>query len=191
MSTEQRPALRFLIIGTSGAGKTTLATQLENAFQLPKLSLDTVFWMPEWKQRPAEDMQARVGEFVATHPSWVIDGNYFRKIGTLALDKSTHIIWLDPPFWKFYPILVYRTIRRYFKLEPTCADGCVEHLREFYAKDGLLRWIWDEHDKHLQKFDNVTKGDPRLIVFRGWDYRTGVQQWFKEVTALYGQKPPQ
>jgi hypothetical protein len=41
---------------------------------------------------PENEMQERVSRFIAENPSWVIDGNYFRKIGTITIDAATDII---------------------------------------------------------------------------------------------------
>jgi len=44
-----KQAKRILIIGISGAGKTTLARALGKTYKLPVIHLDQHFWLPGWK----------------------------------------------------------------------------------------------------------------------------------------------
>jgi len=181
---EASEGVRYLIIGNAGTGKSTLAKQLGSIWGLPVLSLDTVFWRPGWGKTPEDEMQGQVSWFIAENPSWVIDGNYFRKIGTITIDAATDIIWLDPPFWRYYHRVVLRTFLRWIGLQETCAPGCVEGLREFYAADGIVRWAWNGHSKYRIRFAHLVMGDPRLKRFGGWGYLKSLQQWLAGVAAL-------
>ena len=68
---------KIQIIGFSGSGKSTLAGILAERLSLPVLYLDTVYWLPGWKERSREEQSEILGKFLADHPhGWVIDGNY-------------------------------------------------------------------------------------------------------------------
>lgn len=41
---------------------------------------------------PDDEMKDKVSRFIADNPSWIIEGNYFRKIGTITIDAATDII---------------------------------------------------------------------------------------------------
>lgn len=150
-------------------------------------------------------MQEKVSRFIAENPSWVIDGNYLHKIGTMAIDTATDIICaysaafveafshvpaiatdavgLDPPFWRYYPRVIIRTFLRWIGLQENCAPGCPEKLREFYAADGMLRCAWRGHNKYRTRFEHLVDGDSRLKRFGGWWYLKSLQEWLASVAA--------
>lgn len=43
---------RVLVVGTSGAGKTTLAARVARAWRLPRVELDALHHGPGWVPRP-------------------------------------------------------------------------------------------------------------------------------------------
>ena len=68
--------MKIMIIGYSGAGKSTLAKFLGEKYKADVLYLDTVHWLPGWKERDFEEKDAIVTAFLDSHDAWVIDGNY-------------------------------------------------------------------------------------------------------------------
>ena len=66
---------RIAVIGTSGAGKTTLARRLSAALDLPHLELDSVFHQPGWEPLPDEEFRRQVEAFCAGD-RWVTCGKY-------------------------------------------------------------------------------------------------------------------
>ena len=61
------------IIGTSGAGKSSLGRTLATRLDVPYVELDGMFHQPNWSQLPPPEFERRVAE-VAAEPSWVLDG---------------------------------------------------------------------------------------------------------------------
>ncbi|MBA3533086.1 MAG: hypothetical protein H0T73_14275 [Ardenticatenales bacterium] len=51
---------RFVVAGTTGAGKTTLAKKLAAAFALPHIELDALHWHANWTPAPRERFRERV-----------------------------------------------------------------------------------------------------------------------------------
>ena len=47
--------MKTMIIGYSGSGKSTLAKTIADKEGVPSLFLDTVHWLPGWKERPREE----------------------------------------------------------------------------------------------------------------------------------------
>ena len=64
---------RIIVIGTSCSGKTTLALKLAAKFDIPHIELDQLYWLPEWKQRPADEFRPLVQEAVAAE-RWISCG---------------------------------------------------------------------------------------------------------------------
>ena len=71
--------MKIAILGFAGSGKSTLARTLGEISGAPVLHLDTVQFLPNWEIRDPEEKQRLVEEFLDSHLSWVIDGNY-RKL---------------------------------------------------------------------------------------------------------------
>ena len=89
-------ALRIIIYGNSGAGKTTLARQIQRQYSLPILDLDSVAWESEWGQRrPLDASIADVRQFIASHENWIIEGCYGELIEAVLTD-CTDLRFLNP-----------------------------------------------------------------------------------------------
>jgi len=86
---------RVLVIGSPGAGKSTLATRLATALALPVHYLDLHHWKPGWVYRDAADARERVRAIVET-PAWVMDGN-FAETFDLRMPRADTLVWLDYP----------------------------------------------------------------------------------------------
>ena len=131
--------MKIAILGFSGSGKSTLAQTLGEISGAPVLHLDTVQFLPNWQVREAEEKQRLVEDFLDSHPSWVIDGNY-RKLSYDRRLREADQIWIllfgrATRLWR-----VCRRYRQYKgKSRPDMAEGCPEKL------DGeFVRWVlWD------------------------------------------------
>ena len=66
---------RVLVIGISGAGKSTFARELAARIGLPLIHLDKEFWRPGWVTTQQPQWRARVAA-LAAQDTWIIDGNY-------------------------------------------------------------------------------------------------------------------
>ncbi len=88
---------RVLVIGSPGAGKSRLATELARRSGLPLIHLDQLAWLPGWVEADRADFRNRVAAVLA-EPRWIIDGNYG---GTLPqrLARADTVIDLDLPVW--------------------------------------------------------------------------------------------
>ncbi|MCI8770072.1 MAG: AAA family ATPase [Lachnospiraceae bacterium] len=155
---------KIAIIGYSGSGKSTLAQKLGKKYNCDVLYLDCVHWLPGWKERQKEDTKKIVSDFLDTHPSWVIDGNYKSVCFNRRMEEASHIIFLKFPIH----ICLYRAVKRYFTYRGqsrfSMADGCNEKIdKEF------LWWIIHEgrdktHQKRYQKL--YEKYPKKLIVLK-------------------------
>ena len=131
-----RSALRRIaIVGSAGAGKSTLARQIGEITELAVVQLDAIYWRPGWVPIPDEEWDAVVKD-VASRESWIIRGNYGRTMET-RLERADAILFLDFPrlvcLWRVFK----RWLRYRGKTRPDLAPGCPEQLdREF------VRWIW-------------------------------------------------
>ena len=88
---------RICIIGPSNSGKSTLATAIARARDLPPVHLDQLYHRPDtdWEPRPAGEFQA-LHDAAILGPHWVMDGNYSRCLPQ-RLERATGVIVLDVP----------------------------------------------------------------------------------------------
>ncbi len=77
LNTENRlrNAVRIVVMGTTGAGKTTLAGEIARAMDMPHFELDYYRFRPNWVETPNDEFRESVREALRGE-SWVADGNY-------------------------------------------------------------------------------------------------------------------
>jgi len=66
---------KIAIIGSGGAGKSTLARQLSEKLAIDVYHLDALFWQPNWVLASRET-QREIQSRLVRQDSWIIDGNY-------------------------------------------------------------------------------------------------------------------
>ncbi|WP_133365245.1 topology modulation protein [Qipengyuania sediminis] len=115
-----------MIIGSPGAGKSTLARQIAAATELPLYHLDAEYWLPGWTERDPQDWGVKLTKLVeGTH--WIIDGNYGATLEP-RLAKADTVLWLDYPTATCLWRVVKRIAASYGRVRPDSAPGCPERL---------------------------------------------------------------
>jgi adenylate kinase family enzyme len=131
---------RVLVIGISGAGKSTFSRALAAKTGLPLIHLDREFWQPGWKITLREPWRAKVAE-LAARDAWIMDGNYGASLD-LRLPRADTVIWFDYPRLRCLRGIAWRILTTYGRVRPDLAPGCPEQLDwEF------LRYVWDFNAK--------------------------------------------
>lgn len=127
---------RVLVIGSGGAGKSTLAAHLGGRLGLPVVHLDALYWRPGWVPAPAPAWHETVARLVA-QDAWVLDGNYGGTLD-LRLAACDAVVFLDLPRLVCLAGVLRRRVRFAGRPRPDAAPGCPEQLTwEF------VRWVWE------------------------------------------------
>jgi adenylate kinase family enzyme len=151
---KQGYAQRIVIAGNSGSGKSHTALRFAQAFALPLVDLDQIFWLADGYGTKRDEIEARsLVEKAAAQPAWVIEGVFGALCG-IALQKATGLIWLDVPWEECRAGLTERGLRR----DMTQADHAklVAWAADYWTRDNLNSFAG-----HLRLYD----------AFSGWKQR--------------------
>ncbi len=126
--------MKIAIMGYSGSGKSTLARKLAERYRTEAFHFDRVQFLPNWEIRGEEEKERLTKEFLDTHESWVMDGNYSKLSYDRRLEEADIIILLlfnrVSCFCRAYRrFRVYRNVTR-----PDMAEGCQEKFDLEFAK---------------------------------------------------------
>lgn len=139
---------RILIIGSGGAGKSTLARQLGERLRLDVYHLDALMWRPGWVMAPREE-RIDIQQQLVKKNQWIIDGNFGNTLD-LRLQAADTVILIDLPRL----VCVYRVFRRVARYRgttrPDMGASCEEKL-DF----AFLKWVWNFPD--VQKPEMVKR----------------------------------
>ena len=153
---------RILVIGSPGAGKSTLARRLSERFDLPLIHLDREYFGPGWTTPPRAEWRERV-RALAARPAWVMDGNYASTFD-IRVPRATVIVWLDLPRWRCALSVLWRVAKNYGRARPDLGPDCPEKF-DF----SFMRWIWSYPDKMRPKTARMLerlRSDQRVFVLR-------------------------
>ena len=142
--------MRYLVIGTSGAGKSTFAKRLAHKIHASYIELDSRYWGPGWQAVPPEQFKHSVVE--ATQGAcWVADGNY-SAVRDVLWSRATHVIWLNYGRFTVFSRLLRRTLGDGITRK-RLSHGNRESLRmAFFSKDSVLLWSLSTYAKNQSKF---------------------------------------
>lgn len=127
---------KVLVIGSGGAGKSTLAHQLGSLLNIEVLHLDKFYWRAGWVETPKSEWPKKVEELVR-RDAWIMDGNYSGTLD-IRMQACDTIIFLDMPRLLCLRRVLKRAIMYRNQSRPDMAEGCPEMLSlEF------ILWIWN------------------------------------------------
>ncbi|SMC29664.1 Adenylate kinase [Andreprevotia lacus DSM 23236] len=169
---------RIVVVGTSGAGKTTFARQLAARLGQPYIELDELYWAPGWQPKPAAEFERLVNDAAAL-PGWVVDGNY-GAVRDQLWPRATTIIWLNYPLHTVLWRAFTRTLRRYLKRE-TLWHGNRESLRRTLSRDSILVWVITTYHRRQRQMAALRAGSDyphlRWVEFR---HPRQAQAWLRQ-----------
>lgn len=172
--------MKIQIIGYSGSGKSTLARQLGDIANLPVLHLDSTHFYGDWQERSDEEQSQIVREFMRSHDSWVMDGNWGRIVPE-RFEQTDITVLLMCNRWTCY-WSAYRRYRKY-RHESRPDLGCAEKFDRSFR-----RWIlWDgrtaQRRKTLYERLNATSGQKVVLTDR-----RSIASFVQDFAARYGKR---
>lgn len=126
---------KVLVIGSGGAGKSTLAARLGKLLKIEVFHLDVLYWNPGWVETPKPAWRKTVEELVRRE-TWILDGNYSGTLD-LRLEACDTVVFLDVA----RTLCLWRVLKRATMYRrggrPDMAEGCREKLDLQF-----MLWIW-------------------------------------------------
>ncbi len=126
---------RVAIIGSGGAGKTTLAHALGEKTGLPVVHLDRLYWNAGWVETPHDEWLGRQNSFLA-QDCWIVDGNYGSTMD-VRLAAADTVIFLDLPRLRCLWRIFKRRLKYHNRSRPDMTEDCPERLTGEF-----LRFVW-------------------------------------------------
>lgn len=160
--------MRIVVVGTSGAGKTTMAKSIASMLDLPCIELDSLNWAFNWqdlsKTNPDEFTQ-KVRDAISPD-AWVSDGNY-AVVRDLIWRRATHLVWLDYSRVVVMYRVIKRSITRAFDQKELWA-GNKEDWRRWLRPSHPIRWAWSTWRDRRSRFEGLLSGAQysHLVVLR-------------------------
>jgi adenylate kinase family enzyme len=150
---------RVSVVGTSGSGKSTVASALAVALDADFLELDSVNHQADWVPLPTPEFRERVAAVVAGE-RWVIDGNY-SQVRDLVWARADTVVWLDLPRRTVMRRIVWRSFRRVAG-RAELWNGNRERWGNLFTLDkeeSVIAWAWQTHAANRVKFE-AAMADP-------------------------------
>jgi adenylate kinase family enzyme len=144
---------RVVILGTGGAGKSTLARELSLRTGLPVVHLDVVLWKPGWTRGSREDDRRAFAAAIAGD-RWILDGDFLSVGGGEArFERADTVVFLDLPRRTCLRRVLTRAVRDRRRRRPDLPEGCAEG----FDLD-LLRWMWSYPQNSRPRILRILEG---------------------------------
>lgn len=165
---------RILVIGSGGAGKSTLSRKLSGILPLPLYHLDALYWNAGWVPTPREEFREKL-KFILSKDRWIIDGNFDSTL-ELRAKYADLIIFLDFPNY----VCLLQAFRRAWeyrgRTRPDMADGCHEKMDLEFA-----RFIWRfPKDSRPGILNILEKSEAEVVILRS---HKDVENWLRSLKA--------
>jgi adenylate kinase family enzyme len=139
-----RGATRFLIVGTSGSGKTRLGRALALRLDEPFIETDALCHEANWTEVSDDVLRTRL-QTAMRSPGWVVDNGYARKVGDLVLHQADTVVWLDLPLVVSQWRLFRRSLGNLRRHEELWNGNRQTFRRAFWGRDCLAAWAIRTH----------------------------------------------
>ncbi len=159
---------KIVIIGSPGAGKSTLAQKLGRELNIEVFHLDRYFWRPGWKEYSRQERIKIEQQHILTNPQWIVEGSYFGSSDN-RLHAADTIIFLDTPCLQ----CLYRVITRHIKwhgcTRSDLPDECTDRLdvlrvaKILYFPYKYRKWILTK-GKELEQQAKNTSSEKNFFI---------------------------
>jgi adenylate kinase family enzyme len=159
-----KAAQRVLAYGVTGSGKSTCATRIASALDLPLTLVDDLTWEPGWVEVPKDVQRERISVIVAGD-RWVLDTAYgsWRDV---VLPRAELLVGLDYPRWLSLGRLLRRSVVRSIDKQVIC-NGNTESFRLLLRRDSIIAWHFNSFATKRARMRAWAESDdgPDVLLF--------------------------
>jgi adenylate kinase family enzyme len=156
-TTKNEALIRVIVIGTTGVGKTTFASQLADVLETSHIELDALFWNPDWVPKEMSEFRHLVREAIAQE-RWVVDGNY-HYVRDLIWPRATAVIWLNYSFLTIFWRILWRTVSRAVRGTELYAGNRESLRKSFLSRDSILWWMISTYARRRREYKALRSGN--------------------------------
>lgn len=155
---------KVLVIGNTGAGKTTFSQALHEKTGLPLVHLDKLYWCGQWEHVSREEFDAALENELA-QPAWIIDGNFHRTLPR-RLECCDTVFFFDLPTLVCLWGVIKRIFTHYGKTRADMGGNCPEYFdrNKISLYRAALAFNKTRRREYLSTLEN-TQG-VQVIIFR-------------------------
>ncbi len=166
---------RILIIGNTGAGKTTFARELSQKLRLPLVHLDKLYWCGHWEHHNREDFD-RLLQAELEKSEWIIDGNFNRTLPHRLKYCDTILFFDFSPLTCLWGV-TKRVIQNYGKTREDMGGECPEYFdkKKIELYKNLFKYNKNNRARYYEMLGNA---DVRVIVFKN---RKDVKKYLQKI----------
>ena len=135
------PIRRVLVVGITGAGKTTAARRIAELIDAPFHEMDALAIGPGWSTPVG--LEADVARIVA-EPTWVFDSYGYEQVRDALWAAADTVVWLDYPLRTVLVRVARRSLHRSWHRTPVFG-GNVETWRGWLDLDHPVWWALRQH----------------------------------------------
>ncbi|MEO1290560.1 MAG: AAA family ATPase [Chloroflexota bacterium] len=169
---------KIIIVGTTGAGKSTLARQLTQKLNITQIELDALFWNENWQPTPDYEFRARVTRAMANASAeWVMDGNYSR-VRDITWQQADTVIWLNYSLYIIYWRIITRTLKRVVTRKKLWGKNRETFRNAFLSKDSIIWWAHSTYHQRKELYNRlIASGDYPHINFVVFKHPRETESW--------------
>lgn len=144
----QEPPSTIALMGTSGAGKTTLAKELARRMDTIFIEHDAIRHKANWETASEQEIREVIEKRLEGCHRWVID----RVAGDYIWERVDVVLWLDLPLHVKMARATKRSLRRLRTNEELWNGNRESWQGVFLEKDGVLPYLIHSHFRHRRVF---------------------------------------
>ena len=153
---------RISVVG--GGGKSTLARAISFKFRYKYIELDAINWLPGWVQREPREVSLLIRKAIdEAGETWVVDGNYFSKVGGFILGRADTIIFVNMPWHVMMKRVFFRSIRRAREKQRICGNNYETFGHTFMSKSSLLLWLIMNRQSYNSRREKIIRWKPSYV----------------------------
>ncbi|MDM0115994.1 toxin [Variovorax sp. J22R133] len=130
---------RVVVIGSTGAGKTTFARDLALVLDIPTFDLDPLYHGPNWNPKTLDEFRELTRQ-AACGERWVASGNY-AQVRDILWGRATTVIWLNYGFPTVFWRVFLRTMRRCLTREELWHGNRESFRLAFFSRHSVLLYV--------------------------------------------------